>query len=247
MERRQADVLKVILEKDNPRYHEIVAEIITNSSWNLDKSSTKVTVSNILRPLLKEYLEKVTHGHADVRYRFKNKIAKEKARLLVFSQSAQELKEALHDIVEVDPGAIESPLVLSTLVTIALGCYFSRTKRTERIENLRFYKKRGLEIMNTLYDTFFDFCEDGKFGEGSWFGDENDSILDDGYFAKFIPHGKEERAESKSLLMKVMSIEGLAELLKKKSELMKKRTIYVVPQEVKTRAEFHLMRNAVKE
>jgi hypothetical protein len=196
---------------------------MNNYSWNLDENSTKVTVSNILKQLLKDYLKKVTLGHMNVRYRFKNKTAKEKVRVLVFSQSSEELKKTMRDIIEVDPDAIATLLIIPTVVTEALGTYFFRAGKIDRIENLRFYKKRGLEIMDTLYETFFDLYTDSSFRNKLKHKDEMnslifDNIFEDSIFAGLISHEKEKRDSYKSILRELMSIEGLAELMKKKYE-----------------------------
>jgi hypothetical protein len=200
---------------------------MANCSWNLDESSTKVTVSNTLKRLLEDYLKKTTKAHMDVRYDFKNDNAKEKARVLVFSQSSEELKKALRDIMEIDPAAIESLLILPGAVMLALGHYFSRAGKTGRIENLLFYKKRGLEIIDTLYDTYIDFCKDRTLKKDFFLGDKiggmfGVDIFEDNIFAELVPHEKQERDRYELMLKSVMSMNGISQLMKRKSELMRK-------------------------
>jgi hypothetical protein len=217
MEKRCVDVLKVILDKGELRNSQIVAEIKepkNNYSWGLDADDTlKVTVSNILKQLRKDYLKRISRGHMNVRYRFKSKSAKEKARLLVFSQSSEELKEAMRDIIEVNPDDIEILLMLPAVVITALDLQFSRTGRTERIENLRFYKNRGLEIIGILYEIFFDLYRGSSSENVFKLANEMNSTLFDGFIS--------EDRERLDLLEKVMSMEGLVDIMKNKGELLR--------------------------
>lgn len=216
-----------ILDKGESRPREIVDELIANCSWNLDASSTKVTVSNILKRLSKDYLKKTTKAHMDVRYDFKNDNAKEKARVLIFSQSSEELKRALRGIIEVDPAAIEGLLLFPGAVILALGHYFSLAGKTGQIENMLFYKKRGLEIIEAFYNTYVDFCKDHTLKKDFFLGDheffDDTDIFRNGIFASLVPHEKEKRDKYENMLKAVMSMKGISELMKRKSELMKKR------------------------
>jgi hypothetical protein len=214
MEKRGVDVLKVILDKGELRHSKIVAEIKdpkNNYSWGLDADdSLKVTVCNILKQLEKDYLKRIPRGHMDVRYRFKSKSAKERARKLVFSQSSEELKKAICDIVEVHPGDIAILLELPLMMTLALGTRFSLEGKMgpERTENLRFYKNRVLEIMGTLYEIFLDLTRGSSIKDLEF--EDGDEYLFDG----IIPVNKGRL----DLLEELMSMEGLVNMIKQKAE-----------------------------
>jgi predicted P-loop ATPase/GTPase len=211
MDSRPIDILRIMLENNRMRYRDIVSKVLKTCDWRLSEDSTKTTVSNILDRLVHVFLKKENLGHKNVWYSFKSEKAKEKARLIVFSQP-RELKKVVRDIIEADPAGLLMLPFFPSLIAHEFGCYIAIALKEKRFEDLRFRKERVTQVISAFYESLLEILEDRNNKESLKAvitSIEGEEIISD----------CEKEVQETPFLEEILSSEGLTRLLNRKYEL----------------------------